>query len=301
MSKAVIKAASRRSVLSAIHVPGPVADFGRAAALFWRDNGPGMAGTIAFFGFLSVIPLVLLFLAITGDLLQGRVSDTDIRKLFHNVTPGLSQQQFLRTYWHPIQHTKVANTILGAVSLLLGTLGLHDSVDWAVNRLWRSPTTRSFWIAKLRGIAVIVWVTIFAVLSLVLTAAWTVLLSTAHAGGLLSQGWIALVPSLILDTALFTALYKLTPMVEVDLEPALLAGFVGALLWELSKIAFGYWVLEVSSYNRVYGPLAASVIVMLWLWISAMLFLFGAALSVVVQQRHRARVAGEVPVRHEHA
>jgi YihY family inner membrane protein len=85
---------------------------------------------------------------------------------------------------------------------------------------------------------------------------------------------------------LFTALYKLTPMVDVFLKPALVAGFVGALLWELSKIGFGWWVLEVSSYNRVYGPLASSVIVMLWLWISAIIFLFGAALSVVIQTRH---------------
>jgi membrane protein len=268
-----------------MRTPGWLVDLGRAAALFWRDNGPGMAGTIAFFGFLSVIPLVLLFFAVAGIVLNGRVSDSDIRHLFHSVTPGLSQQQFLRTYWHPIQHSKVANTILGVVSLLLGTLGLHDSVDWAVNRLWQSTTSRTFWIGKIRGVAVILWVTVFAVLSLLLTAVWTIVLSTVHAGGLLSQGWVALAPSLLLDTMLFTALYKLTPMVHVFLKPALVAGFVGALLWELSKIGFGWWVLEVSSYNRVYGPLASSVIVMLWLWISAIIFLYGAALSVVIQTR----------------
>jgi membrane protein len=285
MSKAATEAPSRESAFDFLRPTGWLVDFGRAAGLFWRDNAPGMAGTIAFFGFLSVIPLVLLFFALAGSVLNGRVSDTEIRHLFHNVTPGLSQQQFLITYWHPIQHSRVANTILGVVSLLLGTLGLHDSVDWAVNHLWRSPRSRGFWIAKLRGVAVVIWVTVFAVLSLVLTAVWTILLSTAHAGGLLSQGWVALVPSLLLDTMLFTALYKLTPMVHVHLKPALTAGFVGALLWEVSKIGFGWWVLGVSSYNRVYGPLASSVIVMLWLWISAMIFLYGAALSVVVQRR----------------
>ena len=288
MSKAVAEAPPQETWLDVLRPTGWLVDFGRAGALFWRDNAPGMAGTIAFFGFLSVIPLVLLFFALAGSVLNGRISDTEIRHLFHSVTPGLSQQQFLQTYWHPIEHSRVANTILGVVSLLLGTLGLHDSVDWAVNRLWRSSRSRSFWIAKLRGVAVVIWVTVFAVLSLVLTAGWTILLSTAHAGGLLSQGWITLVPSLVLDTMLFTALYKLTPMVPVHLTPALIAGFVGALFWEVSKIGFGWWVLEVSSYNRVYGPLASSVIVMLWLWISAMIFLYGAALSAVIQGRHAA-------------
>jgi membrane protein len=285
MSKAVVDASPRDSAFGGLQPPVWLVDFGRAAALFWRDNAPGMAGTIAFFGFLSVIPLVLLFFALAGSVLNGRVSDADIRHLFHNVTPGLSQQQFLLTYWHPIKHSRVATTVLGVVSLLLGTLGLHDSVDWAVNRLWRSPRSRGFWIAKLRGVAVVVWVTVFAVLSLVLTAGWTILLATAHAGGLLSEGWVALAPSLLLDTMLFTALYKLTPMVTVHFKPALLAGFVGALLWELSKVGFGWWVLEASSYNRVYGPLASSVIVMLWLWLSAMIFLYGAAVSVVIQRR----------------
>jgi membrane protein len=297
MSKIAVEAPSRESLLGAMRPTGWLVDFGRAAALFWRDNAPGMAGTIAFFGFLSVIPLVLLCFALAGGVINGRVSDSEMQHLFHSVTPGLSQEQFLRTYWHPIEHSRVANTILGVVSLLLGTLGLHDSVDWAVNRLWQSPRARSFWIAKLRGVAVVLWVTVFAVLSLVLTGAWTILLSTAHASGLLSQGWVTLVPSMLLDTMLFTALYKLTPMVPVHLKPALLSGFVGALLWELSKIGFAWWVLEVSSYNRVYGPLASSVIVMLWLWLSAMIFLYGAALSVVIQgRRPTAAVKMEAPV-----
>jgi membrane protein len=48
---------------------------------------------------------------------------------------------------------------------------------------------------------------------------------------------------------------------------------------------FGWWVLQVGTYDRVYGPLAASVIVMLWLWISGMIFLYGAALSAAIQFR----------------
>jgi membrane protein len=58
---------------------------------------------------------------------------------------------------------------------------------------------------------------------------------------------------------------------------------VGAISWELSKIGFGWWAVQVATYNRVYGPLAASVIVMLWLWLSGIIFLFGAQLSAVMQ------------------
>jgi len=46
----------------------------RTIKVFWRENGLGMAGTIAFFGFLSLVPLVILVLAFLGDILVGRVS-----------------------------------------------------------------------------------------------------------------------------------------------------------------------------------------------------------------------------------
>jgi membrane protein len=89
----------------------------------------------------------------------------------------------------------------------------------------------------------------------------------------------------VLDVVVFTALYKLTPTVIVCVPAAVTGAIAAAVLWEASKVAFGWWVVEVGSYNRVYGPLAASVIVMLWLWVSAMIFLYGAEVSAAAQRR----------------
>lgn len=244
----------------------------------------GMAGMIAFFGFLSLIPLALLLLAVLGNVFAGVVTDHQVQTLFHGVMPGLSKPQFLHSYWEPIKHSRVATTVLGVVSLLFGTLGLHDSVDWAVNRIWHAPCGRPFWLSKVRGIGVILWVTVFVLLTLGLTWLWAGALDLAHAPGPAAAA-VALLPSFLLDCAIITALFKLTPTVRVDLRPAVRAGVATALFWGISKIIFGWWVLEAGTYNRVYGPLAASVIVMLWLWISAMIFLYGAALAAVLQGR----------------
>jgi membrane protein len=250
-----------------------------------------MAGMIAFFGFLSAIPLLLLLLAFVGNVLGGMISARDVRDLFQSVVPGLTQREFLHTYWDPVRQSRVATTILGVVTLLLGAMGLHDSVDWALNRIWRTTERRSFWVGKLRGLGVILWVTAFAVLSLGLTSLWALALDLARTPGGLATVITALVPSTILDIGIFTALYKLTPTVRVRVRPALVGGVAGAGLWEITKVAFGWWALQAGTYNRVYGPLAAVVIVMLWMWISAMVFLFGSALAFTVQ----CRMAGERP------
>jgi membrane protein len=262
-----------------------------SAIAFVRDNCPGMAGMVAFFGFLSGIPLLLLLLAFVGNVLGGVISPHEIRDLFQSVVPGLTQKEFLQTYWDPVRQSKVATTVLGVVSLLFGALGLNDSVDWALNRIWRSSKRRSFWVAKMRGLGVILWVTAFAVLSLGLTSLWALALDLARAPSGLATAVAALVPSTFLDICIFTALYRLTPTVRVRLQPALVGGAVGAVLWELSKVLFGWWVLQVGTYNRIYGPLTAVVIVMLWMWISAMIFLYGAALAFAAQ----CRMAGEQP------
>lgn len=251
---------------------------------FWRDNAMGMAGMIAFFAFLSMVPLLILLLAFIGEFSEGHISPHAIQSLFHSVMPGLSQHDFLHSYWDPVRHSKVATRILGVGSLLAGTLGLHDAVDWAVNRIWQSASHRSFWVSKLRGLGVIVWVIVFSTLSLALGWLLAVVLGAVHSPALATVGLLALIPGIALDALVFAALYKLTPTTEVRRMPALVAGVVGATLWEISKVVFGWWVLT-DGYNRVYGPLAASVIAMLWLWVSGMIFLYGAELAYVIQQR----------------
>jgi membrane protein len=270
--------------LPALHHAGRLRPLASAAIAAWNDNVIGMSGMIAFFGFLALIPIALLLLAFAGDVMGSKLPSSEVQKLFHDAVPGLSQHQFLVTYWEPVRHSKVTTRVLGVVSLFFGTLGLHDSVDWAVNRIWQSERSRRFWVAKLRGLAVIVWVVAFVLLSVSLAGLWTVLLGLLHVS--LDAAWTALVPALALDTAVFAALYKLTPTAPVSTRAALLAGALGAALWEVSKFAFGWWVLQEGTYNRVYGPLAASVIVMLWLWISAIIFLYGAELASVLQRRH---------------
>jgi membrane protein len=129
------------------------------------------------------------------------------------------------------------------------------------------------------------------VIAFALFSIWLTWLLTTFSGALSVSllAWAAtLLPALLVDVAIFTALYRLTPTCDVEMKPAVVAGTVAAVLWEISKLAFAWWVIDEGSYNRVYGPLAASVIVMLWVWISSMIFLYGASLSVVIQRAAEA-------------
>lgn len=152
--------------------------------------------------------------------------------------PGLTDGQFVHEYLDPVRHSRRATTVLGALSLVLGTLGLHDSVDWSVSRLWQCPKSRSFWLNKVRGALVVVWAAGLALLTLGLTSMWLLALNTVHAGDHEILGWLTLVPSLVLDSAVFAALYRLTPTISVRTRAALIAGVLAALFWESTKLIF---------------------------------------------------------------
>lgn len=166
-----------------------------------------------------------------------------------------------------------------------------------MNRIWGAPGAHRFWISKLRGAAVIIWIAALAIISIGLASLAAALLSVPHPASGFAAAMAALVPSVLLDAGVFTLLFKLTPTVPVKLDAAVRGGIITAVFWEIAKFAFGLWVLHAGTYDRVYGPLAAIVILLLWLWVSAMIFLYGAAISSVFDKR----AAVPQPVNIEHA
>lgn len=132
---------SRRSAIVLVsHTRSSLSVLPDALVAFWRNNAMGMAGMIAFFGFLSLIPSILLLLDVLGHISVGPVSSYAIGRLFHDFVPGLSDKQFLDAYRRPVEHSRVATTVLGFVSLLFARWGCTmRSIGLSINSGVRPP------------------------------------------------------------------------------------------------------------------------------------------------------------------
>ncbi len=86
---------------------------------------------------------------------------------------------------------------------------------------------------------------------------------------------------------LFSAIYKVLPVVKIALKRALIGGFVAALLWEGVRFLLMFYFLNVSLVNVVYGSLATLIVVLLTLEVGAMIVLLGA--QVIAELEHNAR------------
>src|SRR5947209_782709 len=113
-------------------------------------------------------------------------------------------------------------------------------------------------------------------------------------GSVFWQGIFA-VASFLITVTLFVVVYRFMPRAEVSLRDTLPGAIIGGLLWEVSKYLFA-WALNYFHYDQIYGSVGAVVAVLTWSYVSSLILLFGAQLSVVLHQEHAgAELAAETP------
>lgn len=186
---------------------------------------------------------------------------------------------------------KVANVNFGSIGtvglavLIWAGLSLVITVEQSFNKIYNSPTGRSWHLRIPLYWAVITLGPVLLFVSLYLTGAVV--------------GWVAsfagkgLVTSLVQTFSGFTALaaswlllflvYTLMPNTRVRVRSALVGSLVAALLWELSKWGFKLYVSKAVSYSTLYGSLGLIPLFLLWLYITWLTVLFGLELTYTLQ------------------
>ena len=89
----------------------------------------------------------------------------------------------------------------------------------------------------------------------------------------------------LITTALFYAIYKFVPNRPVSWKPAMISGFIIAVLWNLARIGYAFYTANFVKYNKIYGSLAAIPILLVWIYIVWIIVLGGAALTATLQKR----------------
>jgi membrane protein len=247
----------------------------------FKPNSAITAAAIAYYATFSLFPLTLLSFAIASFSLGPLMMDQQliVQKL-EFIAPALGQ--LLGKNIDAIIRARGPVTIVAIVSLIWTASSIFYVLNQTLNEIWVNKRSRPVW--KQRGLAIL----------FVLAFVGPALILGSIAGSMISnlRTWlpaqiipigdaISLVVAISLDCALFMLLYILLPH-GASTWRAILPGALGAgLLWELAKKVF---LLFVSTYismsNLVYGSVAAIIAFLTWAYLSGLIFLFGAFLSV---------------------
>lgn len=257
---------------------------------YQADAGDQFAAAMAFFGFLSLFPLLLVALAVAGEVLAGDAEAQEA--LVDAVTGALPGLQTIAggsgQVAAALEATVENRQTIGAVGLLLlafSTLRVVDAGMTATARIAARPVTGNVLVVKLRQAAAALVLGVVALAGAAAAGLTGVDTGSAVATGLVRAG--AVVLSFLLDALLFLAAYRLLSGGRGPALRELLPGaLVGAVGWTVLK-ALGATLATryATRANELYGTLGGVIALLLLLFLAGRLYLYGAELNAVLRHR----------------
>ncbi len=256
------------------------------------------AAAIAYFAIFSLFPLTLLSIGIASFSLGPLMDQHLVVQKLEFVAPALGQ--LLGKNIDEIIRARGPVTIVALGTLIWSASTMFFVLTGTLNEIWGIERSRPIW--KRRGLAILFVLAFVGPILFLASVADSVIanvLTWLPAPIIQIVGGVSLVLAILLDVALFMALYLLLPHGASSWRE-ILPGAIGAsLLWELAKRAFLFFISAyISISNLIYGSVAAIIAILTWAYFSSLIFLFGAYLSAAYyrqrQQQHEA--PGQKPV-----
>ena len=269
----------------------------RAAKESLDDGITDVAAMLAYYAFLAIPALMLVSLGVFSLVAGPDTVDSLMKKLGGVVPPeaiSLLHESLNRSLEN--QSGGVALIVVGGVLAVWTATGAMGGLIRGMNTVYDRKESRGF--AKTRGVSFVLLVCAVVAVGLVLTLLVLGPVIADALGRALDLedvfGWIwwtaqwpILVAALL---GAFAAMFYFGPDVEHRRWRYITPGAVVAVvLWLLASGAFAVYVALLGSYNKAWGSLAAVIILLTWLWISALSFLFGAEINAEVERTAREK------------
>ena len=243
---------------------------------FGDDSAGNLAAVIAWSAMLAVFPLLLLLITILGIVL-GNDPDLQRRILKSALVefPVIGQQ--LQTNIKSLNRSGVG-LIVGIIGTFLGTRGVANALQNALNTLWEVPRERQpgFPMNALRSLAIVVVLGLGLIVSATLSGFGG---GTGAVGAGFRIGAIAV--AFAVNVGVFSVVFRLAT-VEVAWKDLWLGAFLTAVGWEALLTLGGYLIAhDVKNMSAVYGTFALVLGLMSWLYLQAEITLYAVEIDVV--------------------
>ena len=271
----------------------------RAAGENWvKDYAQSMGAALAFYMIFSIAPLLLIVIAVAGFVFGEEAARGEIYVQLHGMlgSAGASAVQSLLEQVGRSSESGLA-TVFGSVLLFIGATSVFAELQDALDRIWRVPhrTPRSgLWSllrARLLSFGMILGFGFLLIVSLALSAA---LAAVGRWWDPQAIGWwtfanaIEVSLSIGLVTCIFALIYKVMPRAGVAWRDVWVGATFTSLLFLAGKFLIGVYIGH-SGISTLFGAAASLVVVLLWVYYSAQIFLFGAEFTWVYSHAFGSR------------
>jgi len=269
------------------------------SVLAWFDhNASSLGAALAFYTIFSVAPILIIAVAIAGYVFGADVAQTEVLSQLRALTgdAGAAAIRELLASAHYSDKKGLAAAI-GIVTLVVGATSVFGELQNALERIWQTPPPPKSvgWWRFVRGRALSVGMVlgVFVLLLVSLVASAALAAFGGWLGAFLPQLKIVLpvldlVVSFGMTVLLFALIYRYVPRESIPWGDVWIGAAVTALLFTIGKSLIGVY-LGKSSFNSAYGAAGSLIVLLLWIYYSAQIFLLGAEFTRVFAYQYGSR------------
>lgn len=277
----------------------------KAAASSWSDDyAPSMGAALSYYTLFSIAPLLLIVISVAGMVFGEEAARGEIfgqLNSFMGSEAAAAIQGLLESVNKPAKGAFA--TIVGVALVLIGATTVFAELQDAMDRIWRAPArnkTSGLWSllrARLLSFGMILSIGFLLMVSLVMGAALSAL---SRWWSPLFTGWetVAQVLNTLFSFAItmlaFAMIYKIMPRVKIAWRDVWIGAAVTALLFTVGKFLIGFYIGR-SGVVSGFGAASSIVIVLIWVYYSAQIFLVGAEFTWVYSHIFGSRKGQKIP------
>lgn len=255
-----------------------------------------LSGGLAFSLFVCIIPLTLILFWILGNFLDSAEVAVQVNTLIDTIIPYDEYAEFVKNVIYQritevVEFKNVAG-IIGIAGLFIAASGFFSSIRTILNKVFGTDIDINYFLGKLRDFALIISVIMVFLLTTLSFPLLEVLRSLTDEipyleflqHGIFKSLFTAII-SLSIIWFLFLIMYITIPIKKIRKRSALVGALWAAILWEAAKQLFGYYINNFPTWGRIYGTYALLVVVAFWIYYSAAVFIIGAEIGKLFDER----------------
>jgi len=264
----------------------------------WQnDYAPSMGAALSYYTVFSIAPLLIIVIAVAALIFGHDVAHDAIVEQAGSLI-GENGAKVIEGMLQSAQQPKqgMLAGILGVLALIIGATTVFAELESNLNRIWKvTADKRAGWWYFLRtrllSFGLVLAIGFLLVVSLVVSAAIAI-------WGKYWSGWFGAMEALLhaanflvsvaIITILFAMIYKFMPRISIRWRDVWVGAFVTSLLFSIGKFLIGLYIGK-SGVESSYGAAGALVVLLLWVYYSAQIFLLGAEFTKVFAETHGSR------------
>ena len=261
---------------------------------FNEDNGFRLAAAMAYYTVFSLPALLVISVSVAGFLVDGDAVKERVADEVRSVTDS-GGSELVMTMLDKGSDTSGSwwAVIVGIVVLLFGASTTFAQLQAALNEVWevkpdpKASTWKDFIFKRVLSIGMVLSVGFLLIASLLLTAVMQSLSDSVLPGDM--TPWVGKlivnVATLIPVTLLFAAMYKFLPDARITWKDTFLGAAFAGVMFVVAKFGLGYYI-GASNPASAYGAAGSLILILLWIYYTAVIFLMGAEFAQVWARRH---------------